>query len=222
MSEKHHCSCCSNPVSSPSVHQTLNEMDFERGLHLCVWHVASVSVYGNNRLMQHTSSCQCSTVSHCVSSSCAGIWSAAMDGDLDRVKSLVQKGTDPNLRDSAGYTALHYGSRSGHLAVCTFLLEKGACASPQTPGGATPLHRAAYCGHLDVVRLLLQNRADPTLCDDDGASPLHKAAERGHKDMCQLLLEDCPILCSQGNKRLQLPYQLAQQADLQELLKPPP
>ncbi len=29
-----------------------------------------------------------------------------MDGDLERVKSLVQKGTDPNLRDSAGYTAL--------------------------------------------------------------------------------------------------------------------
>lgn len=33
MSDKHHCSCCSHPVSSPSVHQTLDEMDFERGLH---------------------------------------------------------------------------------------------------------------------------------------------------------------------------------------------
>lgn len=36
----------------------------------------------------------------------AGIWSAALDGDLERVSSLVQKGTDPNLKDSAGYTAL--------------------------------------------------------------------------------------------------------------------
>lgn len=127
-----------------------------------------------------------------------------MDGDLERVKSLVQKGTDPNLRDSAGYTAVvsflgrclavsaavsrvllplhsflcvmsqHYASRSGHHAVCKFLLESGACASPQTPGGATPLHRSSYCGHLDVVRLLLHHRADPELCDDDGASPLHK------------------------------------------------
>lgn len=35
-----------------------------------------------------------------------GIWSAAMDGDLERVKSLLKKGTDPNLRDSANYTAL--------------------------------------------------------------------------------------------------------------------
>uniref|UniRef100_A0A1A8KMP6 Ankyrin repeat domain 39 n=1 Tax=Nothobranchius kuhntae TaxID=321403 RepID=A0A1A8KMP6_NOTKU len=177
MSAKQHCSCCSNPVSA---HQTLEEMDFERG-----------------------------------------IWSAAMDGDLDRLRSLVQKGTDPNLRDSAGYTALHYGSRSGHLAVCAFLLESGACASPQTPGGATPLLRAAYCGHLDVVRLLLQHRADPMLSDDDGASPLHKAAERGHKEVCLLLLEHCPALCSQVNKRLQLPHQLTQQGYLKEVLEPP-
>ncbi|XP_030274220.1 ankyrin repeat domain-containing protein 39-like [Sparus aurata] len=179
-SDGHSCACCSLPAASPSVHQTLTEMDFERG-----------------------------------------IWSAAVDGDLQRVTSLLQKGTDPNLRDSAGYTALHYASRGGHLAVCTFLLESGACASPQTPGGATPLHRSAYCGHLDVVRLLLQHRADPKLCDDDGSSPLHKAAERGHEDVCQLLLEKCPALCSQPNKRLQLPHQLAAQAHLQELLKPP-
>ncbi|XP_033933251.1 ankyrin repeat domain-containing protein 39-like isoform X3 [Pseudochaenichthys georgianus] len=149
------CSCCINPVSSPSVYQTLSEMDFERG-----------------------------------------IWSAAMDGDLERVKSLTQKGTDSNLRDSTGYTAL-------------------------TPGGATPLHRSAYCGHLDVVRLLLQHRADPMLCDDDGSSPLHKAAEQSHEEVCLLLMESCAALCSQANNRLLLPFQLAPQGDLQELLKPP-
>ncbi|KAM9394450.1 ankyrin repeat domain-containing protein 39 [Pholidichthys leucotaenia] len=179
MSDRH-CSCCSHPVSSTSVYQTLDEMDFERG-----------------------------------------IWSAAMYGDVERVKFLVQKGTDPNLRDSTGYTALHYGSRGGHLAICKFLLENGACASPQTPGGATPLHRSAYCGHLNVVQLLLQHKADPMLCDDDGASPLHKAAEQSHEEVCRLLVEHCPALCSLKNKRLQLPYQVAQQGTLQEFLKPP-
>uniref|UniRef100_A0A8K9XL42 Uncharacterized protein n=1 Tax=Oncorhynchus mykiss TaxID=8022 RepID=A0A8K9XL42_ONCMY len=79
-----------------------------------------------------------------------GNWSAAMDGDLEQVKSLLQKGTEPNLRDSANYTALHYASRSRHES---------------TPGGATPLHRSAYCG------------ADPQLCDYDGSSPLHKGHE---------------------------------------------
>lgn len=180
--DRQQCTCCSHPASSAGVQQSLQEMDFERG-----------------------------------------IWSAAMDGDLDRVTSLLRKGSDPNLRDSAGYTALHYASRSGHLHVCTFLLESGACPSPRTPGGATPLHRAAYRGHLPVVRLLLRHGADPALCDDDDASPLHKAAERGHVEVCRLLLQRRPELCSRPNRRLQLPYQLApQQQDLQELLKPPP
>lgn len=50
---------------------------------------------------------------------------------------------------------------------------------------------------------------------------LEQAAEQGHAKVCQLLLERCPALCSQGNKKLQLPYQLTQQGDLQEILKPP-
>ena len=29
-----------------------------------------------------------------------------MDGDMDRVKSLIKTGVDPNLRDSSRYTAL--------------------------------------------------------------------------------------------------------------------
>ncbi|XP_034025742.1 ankyrin repeat domain-containing protein 39 [Thalassophryne amazonica] len=179
-SDQRHCLCCTHSPVSSNVCQTLDEMDFERG-----------------------------------------IWSAAKDGDLDRVMLLVHKGTDPNLRDSAGFTALHYASRGGHAAVCKFLLENGACASPRTPGGATPLHRSSYCGHLEVVGLLLDHRADPLLCDDGGASPLHKAAEQGHENVCQLLVDRCPALRCQKNKKLLLPYQLAPQGALQELLKPP-
>ena len=50
----------------------------------------------------------------------AGIWSAAMDGDLQRATALVRKGVDPNQRDSAGYTALVSGqdtSTSCHVTV---------------------------------------------------------------------------------------------------------
>lgn len=35
-----------------------------------------------------------------------GIWSAAMDGDVGRVKKLLGCGTTPSAPDSAGYTAL--------------------------------------------------------------------------------------------------------------------
>lgn len=35
-----------------------------------------------------------------------GIWSAALDGDLERVLSFLKKGIDPNMRDQSHYTAL--------------------------------------------------------------------------------------------------------------------
>ena len=35
-----------------------------------------------------------------------GIWQAAPDGDVNRVRKLLDKGTVPNSRDGSGYTAL--------------------------------------------------------------------------------------------------------------------
>ncbi|KAK6469486.1 ankyrin repeat domain-containing protein 39-like [Huso huso] len=175
------CSCCSHGSAAPhSVQQTLDEMDFERG-----------------------------------------IWSAAVDGDLDRVRTFLLKGTDPNTVDRAGYTALHYASRAGCLAVCELLLEHGACANSQTRGGATPLHRAAYRGHLGVVRLLLSQGAEPGTCDDDGSTPLHKAAGQGRVEVCEVLLQRCPELRNLQDKRTRTPWELAEDREgLRDLLKP--
>ncbi|XP_033014901.1 ankyrin repeat domain-containing protein 39 [Lacerta agilis] len=141
-------SCCSHHVAVPSVHQTLEEMDFERG-----------------------------------------IWCAALNGDLDKVKKQILNHSNPSEPDPFGYTALHYASRNGHYDVCRFLLESGAACNAQTHGGATPLHRASYCGHTEVAELLLTYGADPAATDDDGRTCLHKAAENGHGDLCLLFLE---------------------------------
>ena len=46
-----------------------------------------------------------------------GIWAAARDGEEDRVRELLRKGTHPSQKDSSGYTALHYASRAGHMDV---------------------------------------------------------------------------------------------------------
>ncbi|NP_001107112.1 ankyrin repeat domain-containing protein 39 isoform X1 [Danio rerio] len=171
---------CSGHLPTPSVHQTLEEMDFERG-----------------------------------------IWSAAMDGDVERVRMLIKKGTDPNMRDQANYTALHYASRAGHVSVCELLLDCGACVNAQTHGGATPLHRAAYCGHQRVLKLLLERGADPGLTDDDGATPLHKAAEQRCFVVCKLLVKRFPALRDIKDKRSRIPFDLCPEDDSKwEFLKP--
>ncbi|XP_015738540.1 ankyrin repeat domain-containing protein 39 isoform X1 [Coturnix japonica] len=147
------CRCCSPRVAVPSVHQSLSEMDFERG-----------------------------------------IWAAARDGDEQRVLQLLERSGEPSRPDTAGYTALHYASRNGHVSVCRLLLQRGAHCNARTHGGATALHRASYCGHVEVARLLLEHGAEPGAADGDGRTSLHKAAERGHRELCVLLLQHSPGL----------------------------
>jgi len=118
-----------------------------------------------------------------------GIWQAALDDNLNRVRTLLDKGGDPDARDGSGYTALHYASRSGYEAVCQFLLEQGADVNAQTRSGkVSSLHRAAYSGHTAVVRLLIKYGADLRLLDSDGQTPLHKAAQKMQKEVVRLLI----------------------------------
>lgn len=148
MCDHSHCD-----VRVSSVHQTLEELEFERG-----------------------------------------IWSAALDGNVEKVQNFLGKGLDPSVHDSSGYTPLHYAARNGHKEVCQVLLSWKASPNAQTPGGATPLHRAALQGHVDIVSLLLKHGAEPSISDSDGKTPLHKAAEGQHFSVASVLLKACSNL----------------------------
>lgn len=101
---------------------------------------------------------------------------SALEGDVDRVNRLLQKGVFVDTPDSAGYTALHYATRSGHIRVCEILLEHGAKVDSRTRSmRATPLHRAACMDRVEVVDLLLRYGASPNLTDADGRTALHRA-----------------------------------------------
>ncbi|KYN15891.1 Ankyrin repeat domain-containing protein 39 [Trachymyrmex cornetzi] len=106
-----------------------------------------------------------------------GLWTAALDGNEDRVLKLLQKGVFVDTPDTtAGYTALHYATRSGHYHVCKILLQHGANVNACTRSlRATPLHRAASMGHIKILKLLLTYKADPNLTDVDGRTALHRA-----------------------------------------------
>lgn len=53
------------------------------------------------------------------------MWEAAQLGNLDRLRSILDKGTNANVRDESGYTPLHYACRAGKIATVTFLLKNG-------------------------------------------------------------------------------------------------
>lgn len=124
-----------------------------------------------------------------------GIWTAAIDNDENKLRTLIGRG-HLHDRDNSGYTALHYAARSGHATICQVLLENGICVNERTNGGVTALHRAAMMGHNEIIQLLLKRSADPLLQDSDGKTALHRAAEKGHLESCRILLQHTPNILS--------------------------
>jgi len=104
---------------------------------------------------------------------------AAMKGDLDRVKALVEAGGSPNAVDKWGWTALHWSVYYGKTPVLHYLLERGADPNAQVAkayrnikAGATALIIAAYYGYEEPMAALLKKRADRNLTDSEGKKPL--------------------------------------------------
>nr|XP_039249349.1 ankyrin repeat domain-containing protein 39-like [Styela clava] len=135
-----------------------------------------------------------------------GPWTPAMYGDYPAIKLYLQKGGEPNLMDSSGYTPLHYAARGGYYNICNELILSGASVNHTTKSGkSTSLHRAASQGCNDVVKLLIKNGANPRMIDDDGKTALHKAAEGNHAEVCRLLIESAPDTQNVLDKKVKYP-----------------
>ncbi len=87
------------------------------------------------------------------------------DGVLDFIKTLLDRGANPNLRIKED-TEIHQGMTAAWLKEA----------------GATPLLRAALCGDLTVVQLLLAHHADPLIPTFDHTTPLMAASGVGWAD----------------------------------------
>jgi uncharacterized protein len=90
---------------------------------------------------------------------------AALHGDLESVKVLVQKGAQVNRE---GWSPLHYAASSGHTEVIKFLLENHAYIDAASPGNITPLMLTARHNQTAASRLLIEEGADPSLKSDQG------------------------------------------------------
>lgn len=139
---------CSHNPTAPSVHQTLEELDFSRGL----LGAASDGDYDKvERLLRkgHDPN-QVDAYGY------SALIYACRQGHSRVIKLLLEHGAQPNVQTKGGSTALHRASYHGHLQCVCLLLNTGADSTLADSDGKTALHKAAENGHQEVCKVLLK------------------------------------------------------------------
>ena len=85
---------------------------------------------------------------------------AAMQGNVEAVKALLEGGISADCHDAIGVAPLHWAAFCGHGEVTGLLLGARADVTVRDQEGRTPLHVAAYESHMDVIKRLLRAGAD--------------------------------------------------------------
>jgi ankyrin repeat protein len=85
---------------------------------------------------------------------------AAGRGDLELIKTLLDKGVDVNGKNRTGGTPLTAAVANGQLDVARLLIETGADVNARDHFGRTALMEAAHIGRLELVALLIEKGAD--------------------------------------------------------------
>jgi hypothetical protein len=104
--------------------------------------------------------------------------STAYFGHLDIFKYLVEKGADVHVGEGA---PLIIAAEQGKLNIVKYLIEKGVKAHKNTA-----LKYAASKGHLDIVRLLVESGADIHTNNDEA---FIWACRGGHVEVVKYLVE---------------------------------
>lgn len=118
---------------------------------------------------------------------------AAKDGDADLVKALLEKGADPNAKESlTNLTPLWYAASRDHPEVVKVLIDTGKVKVDLKDGyNVTPFFWAVQKGHAEVVELFLQTGKVNVNVKDANLrrSALSWAAFNGDEAVVRLLLE---------------------------------
>ncbi len=114
---------------------------------------------------------------------------AILASDLNRVRTLLQTGADPNQRDADGTPALLAAARTELPVAVDLLLQAGADPSAELSGHRTVLHAVAEEGLISPLRLMLKAGVPVDLAGGlyGCVTPLSVAAANGDTDMTRLL-----------------------------------
>jgi len=109
--------------------------------------------------------------------------------DTNLIKELLNSGTDVNLKNRKGISALHIAAEFGTFEIAKLLIKYGADVNAKTNYDVTPLHFAAQGGDTEIANLLISMGAKVNSEDNEGRTPLSWIVGREYasRDMIDLL-----------------------------------
>jgi ankyrin repeat protein len=114
---------------------------------------------------------------------------AAMTGQAEIARFLLDRHADVGARRPDGITVLMMAARSGAPEIVRDLLGRKADVNAKDADGATALIYAAREGDMEAGRLLLNGGAAVDAADSHRRTALSYAAVNGHAEFVKLLLE---------------------------------
>ena len=121
-------------------------------------------------------------------------FAAALVGNCDTIKLLIENGAKVNMHTKFGMTSLIKACEQGLYDVVKLLIEKGAEVNMPKPDGWSALMAASLNGHFDIVKLLLENHAEANMQTDYGGTALLVASMSGHCGVVKLLIEKGAVI----------------------------
>jgi ankyrin repeat protein len=116
---------------------------------------------------------------------------AAMEGNKDAVRSLVQRKADVNAPQVDGTTALHWAVEANDLEMADVLIRAGANVSVTNREGVMPMQLAAMNGNAAMLERLIKAGAKVNApLDPSGDTALMMAARTGKADAVKVLLDN--------------------------------
>lgn len=104
---------------------------------------------------------------------------AALAGEAEAMKFLIEAGADTNTRDIFDFTVLHLAAMSDKPAAVEVALDLGIDLHAAAMDKMTPLHAAAAVNAVKAIPMLIEAGADPTRYDKNGETPFVTAKQWG-------------------------------------------
>src|SRR6185369_8765307 len=115
---------------------------------------------------------------------------ATRQGDVTRIRSLLEHGADINSRDEHGQTALMNAAHAGQEELVHLLVERGADLNVTAKYNLSALMLALVAHHTAIAQLLIHAGADIHIRSSEqfgSTTALGLAESRGHAEIAALL-----------------------------------